>query len=184
MKPSPENPASTTVATEAEDIRDIRGLVEIPSGWALVVYVAAALLAALALAALVKWLRRPKVGPPAPTADAVAFAALERARAWMTPAEAERFGTAVSSAVREYIEARFEVSAPRRTTDEFLRDLTRDPAAALAAHVPTLENLLRHMDLVKFAKEPLDEPQMEGLLESARDFVSTTRATDEPEPGA
>lgn len=179
MNPSPAHTASATVPSDAEDIRDIRGLVEIPSGWLWLGYVALALVALLAATAIVKWLRRPKVGPPAPTADAVAFAALERARAWMTPAQAEKFGTAVSSAVRQYIEARFEVSAPRRTTEEFLRDLTREPAAELASHVSKLEELLRRMDLVKFAREPLDEPQMEGLLDSARDFVVKTRRSDE-----
>lgn len=179
MNPSPAHTASATVASDAEDIRDIRGLVEIPSGWLWLGYLAVLLVAIVAALALARWLRRPPAGPAAPSADAVALAALERARAWMTPTQAEKFGTAVSSAVREYIEARFDVSAPRRTTEEFLRDLTREPAADLASHVSKLEELLRRMDLVKFAREPLDEPQMEGLLDSARNFVTRTRRSDE-----
>lgn len=182
MNPDPSSTTSTTLASEAEDIRDIRGLVEIPSGWAWLAIVLGAVLMLLALAGLVRWMRRERPGPPPPTADAVAYAALDRAREWMTPDQAERFGTAVSSAVRQYIEARFDRSAPRRTTEEFLRDLTREPAADLARHVPMLEDLLQRMDLVKFAREPLDAPQMEGLLDSARDFVGKTWRTTEGEP--
>ncbi len=169
-----------TAVAEADDIRDIRGLVEIPSGWELVLWVVLALALVGIGVLLYRWLRRPDAAPPAPSADVIALAALERARTWMTRAQPERFGTAVSSAVRNYIEARFDVKAPRRTTDEFLRDLMREPAAELSPYVPKLEELLHHMDLVKFAREPLDEPQMEGFLESARDFVEKTRPATEP----
>jgi len=170
-----QSPHLATVASDADDIRDIRGLVEVSSPWDFVLWLVVVLVLVAALGWLVRWLRRPPRPPPAPSPDAVAFEALERARAWMTPAQAERFGTAVSTAVRQYIEARFEVSAPRRTTEEFLRDLTRRPVAELSAHVSRLDELLRRMDLVKFAREPLDEPQMEGLLDSAHDFVRQTR---------
>jgi hypothetical protein len=87
----------------------------------------------------------------------------------------------VSDAVRRYVEARFEVRAPRRTTDEFLRDLAERPIPGLSGHVPALEELLRRMDLVKFAREPLDEPQMDGLLETAVEFVRRTREGRTPE---
>ncbi|MDG2303146.1 MAG: hypothetical protein P8R42_00605 [Candidatus Binatia bacterium] len=175
MKAPAASPTLADLVSEAEDIRDIRGLVNIPSPWEFLIWVALALAVLAAVALLVRWLRRPAAAPLAPSADSVAFAALERARAWMTPEQAERFGTAVSSAVRQYVEARFDVSARRRTTEEFLRSLTKEPAAELSAFVPSLEEFLRQMDLVKFARQPLDETQMEGLLETARDFVSHTR---------
>lgn len=165
------------VAGEPEDIRDGRGLIEIPSGWALLAWIAAAVVVAAAAIALFRRARRPQPAPPPPSADAVALAALERARAWMARGQAERFGTAVSSAVRNYIEARFDVGASRRTTDEFLRDVTRNPAVDLEPFVGTLEELLRRMDLVKFARAPLDEEQMQGLLDTAREFVAKTRSS-------
>lgn len=174
MNPESANTTSATIPDTAEDIRDIHGLVEIPSGWAWLAIALGILLMLLAIAALVRRWRRPKPEPPPPAADAVAYAALERARQYMTPDDAERFGTVISAAIRHYIEARFDRSAPRRTTEEFLRDLTRDPSPDLARHVPVLESLLGQMDLVKFARAPLDTPQMEGLLESAREFVART----------
>lgn len=160
-----------------EDIRDGRGLIDIPPWWALLAWLAAAVVLVAVAVALVRRARQPAAEPPPPSADAVALAALERARAWMSRGQPERFGTAVSSAVRNYIEARFDVGASRRTTDEFLRDVTRDPAAGLEPFVPTLEELMRRMDLVKFARAPLDEAQMEGLLDTARDFVAKTRSS-------
>ncbi len=176
--------ASSTAAAGADDIRDIRGLVEIPSGWAFLAWIALTIAVVAAGIFLARWLRRPAAAPPAPSPDVIALAALERARTWMTRAQAERFGTAVSSAVRHYIEARFDVNAPRRTTEEFLRDLTHEPAAGISPYVAKLEELLHRMDLAKFAREPLDEPQMEGLLESARNFVEKTRRAEDAESGA
>lgn len=167
--------AQASIPTDADDIRDIHGLVRIPSPWDLLPWIALACLLAAGAAWLARRLRRATPPPPDPTPDAIALAALERARAWMKPDEAERFGTAISTAIRQYIEARFEVSAPRRTTEEFLRDLTSRPVAGLSPHVRGLEDFLRRMDLVKFARAPLDETQMEGLLDSAYGFVRETR---------
>lgn len=169
------NPLPQATSTAPEDIRDIRGLVEIASGLDLLPWAALGVAALLAIALLARWLRRPPAPRPAPSPEVVALAALERARQWMRPDLAERFGTAVSAAVRDYVEARFEVSAPRRTTEEFLRHLARFPVADLTVHVGRLDEILRRMDLVKFAREPLDEPQMQGLIDSARDFVRQTR---------
>lgn len=161
-----------------DDIRDIRGPVAFPTSGALLALVLAA---ALALLAYVLWRRRGRTddAAPGPTPDTIALAALEQARRWMTPGQAERFGTAVSSAIRSYVEGRFEVDAPRRTTEEFLHGLADAPPPALEPYVDRLEELLRRMDLVKFARAPLDEPEMEGLLAGAREFVERTRAASE-----
>ena len=162
-----------------QDIRDIRGLVEIPSAWDLLWWGIAFLAGVALLLLAVRRLRRSAPDTPPPSAQEVAFAALERARRWMAPDQSERFGTAVSQAVRQYIEDRFGVSAPKRTTEEFLRGLTKDPEANLSPHLPALETLLQRMDLVKFARSPLDESQMEELLDTASDFVKSTNPTAE-----
>lgn len=175
MMPERSPDAAPTVSVaEAEDIRDIRGPVPFPSS-ALLLWVVVAVLLLVSIGAwLLRRARRPAATPAPPGASAVALDALDRARQWMSPDQAERFGIAVSSAVRQYIEARFDVSAPRRTTEEFLRDLLEDPSPALSPHAGRLGDLLQRMDLVKFAREPLNETEMEGLLTTARSFVQST----------
>ena len=162
----------------AEDIRDIRGPVPIPIPWLL----PAAVVAGLLLAAAIVWLvrrrrRRPAPPPAAPTADAVALAALEEARALMEPTRARDFGIAVSDAVRAYIEARFGARAAHRTTEEFLHGLLADGGSGLAPHRTLLAAFLGHCDLAKFAREPLTTTDMDAMHDSAVTFV---RRTAEP----
>jgi hypothetical protein len=156
----------------APALRDIRGPVVI-SDWTTFLIV----LAALAVVALVIWLglrRRRSVAPPAVPRKSAGELARERlvlARALMEPERAREFSHAVSEAVREYVEGRFGARAPRRTTDEFLRDAARDPGSELARHAPLLDAFLHRCDLVKFARAPLTRGEMEGLHSSAWRFV-------------
>jgi len=174
-------PATTTgVAAPSptpSDIRDIRGPLPIPIAWLVPLLVVVGLL----VAGLVFWLvrrwwirRRLRPVPPRPP-DEVALERLAAARALLDPAHAREFSFAVSEALRVYIEERFALLAARRTTDEFLADLLRAPAPALAAHAALLEDFLRRSDLVKFARAPLARPEMEGMLDGATRFVRDTR---------
>ena len=108
----------------------------------------------------------------------VALQRLEDIRALMQPASAREFSIAVSDIVRSYIEQRFDVTATRRTTEEFLRDLLEFSDAALARHRALLAEFLHQCDLVKFAGMSLTLQNMESLHQSARAFV---RATAQPE---
>ena len=74
MNPSATQPSQTATGVTAEDIRDIRGLVEIPSPWAFLAWLGLALAVAAAGLLLVRWLRRPALPPPPPSADTVARA--------------------------------------------------------------------------------------------------------------
>ena len=161
-----------------EDIRDIRGPVEIGETipWLVLLLALAAI-----LAALVFWLRSRKgneSGPEMPAADRIALEALENARQWMEVAHAKRFAAVVSAIVRTYIAARFEIDAPRATTEEFLRDLLQTPAPDLEGHRSLLAAFLEQTDLVKFARVPLDTREMERLLGTAQEFVRETRPTE------
>jgi len=153
-------------------LRDIRGPVVI-GDWTTALIVAAA----LAVVAFVIWLglrrRRPSGAPaiPAKTPGELARERLTAARALMDPQRAREFSQAVSEAVREYVEGRFGARAPRRTTDEFLREAARDPDSELSRHAPLLDAFLHRCDLVKFARAPLTRDEMEGLHGSAWRFV-------------
>jgi len=152
-------------------LRDIRGPVAIAEWTTLLV-----VLAALAVVALVVWLglrrRRPAVAAaPAKTPSELARERLTAARALMDPARAREFSQVVSEAVRDYVEGRFGARAPRRTTDEFLREAAREPGSELGRHALLLDAFLHCCDLVKFARAPLTRDEMEVLHGSAWRFV-------------
>jgi hypothetical protein len=161
----------------ATDIRDIRGPIAIRNDWLLPAAIAAAALLLLALAWIAwrRWRARPrKVRVPPP--EEVALDRLRAARALLDPARAREFASAVTGAVRLYVEARFGVAAPRRTTEEFLQSALGETRASLAEHRPLLEDLLRRNDLVKFARAPLAATEMEAMLASAIRFVQDSAA--------
>ena len=90
---------------------------------------------------------------------------------------AEAFAYQSSKVVRQYIAGRFGVAAPRRTTEEFLRDLAQDETSPLAGHGDHLKGFLKSCDLAKFAGSNLDTIQRVELLQAARGFIQATSAT-------
>jgi hypothetical protein len=166
-----------------DDIRDIRGPIDIAPAWLWPAAIAAGIaLAALAAWAFVRWRHRSMRAVAGPSPEDVALGRLDRARTLMEPGQARDFGAAVSDAVRAYVEERFGVRAPRRTTEEFITDLVRDRAPVLAAHREALADFLGHCDLAKFARLPLGRDEMEAMLASARRFVESARPAPELEP--
>jgi hypothetical protein len=114
----------------------------------------------------------------------IALQRLEEIAALMLPARAREFSIAVSDIVRLYIEQRFNVTATRRTTEEFLRDLLDSSDAALGRHQGLLGEFLHQCDFVKFAALSLTQQNMEALRQSARAFVLATANTHDPLPAA
>jgi Domain of unknown function (DUF4381) len=163
-------------AAPAEDIRDIRGPKFILPAWALGAAIAAALL--LALCGYWLWRRQRRRSARVLTPIEIALNGLEDIRARMLPGSAREFSTEVSDIVRIYIEHRFEITATRRTTEEFLRELLESANASLARHRALLGEFLHQCDVVKFAAQSLTIQNMESLRQSARAFVL---ATAEPE---
>jgi len=164
---------TATGTTITEDIRDIRGPIHISSPWLLPLWLAAgAALVALLYGAWVWNRRRSTVAALLPFE--IALARLEEARALMRPENAREFSITVSEIVRQYIEARFQVWAARRTTEEFLHDLLEPSDALLAGHRGLLSDFLHHCDLAKFALWMLSTEDMETMLQSAHNFVLET----------
>ena len=86
----------------------------------------------------------------------------------------------LSEITRTYIELRFGLMAPERTTEEFLTSL-RTSDALSAQHKAALADFLAACDMVKYALyEPGDE-EIERVFDTARDFIEQTetgRAAD------
>lgn len=164
-------------APVAEDIRDIRGPKYILPGWVLPALIGGAVLIALSIYGLWRWRRRRAA--PVLLPHEIALRRLEDIRALMQPASARDFSTAVSDIVRRYIEQKFDVTATRRTTEEFLRELLESSNASLARHRGLLGEFLQQCDFVKFAALSLTLQNMESLRQSARAFVLTTAEPEE-----
>jgi hypothetical protein len=86
----------------------------------------------------------------------------------------KEFYERLSDCLRHYIEYRFELRAPERTTEEFLAEAGR--AEALAEHREDLRSFLEHCDLVKFAKFEPSSEQISEALRMVERFVDRTRS--------
>ena len=159
-------------APVAEDIRDIRGPIYLLPDWLLPALIGGAALIALGFYGL--WRRRRNRTARVLLPHELALQRLEDIGALMQPARAREFSIAASDIVRLYIEQRFSVTATRRTTEEFLRDLLGSSEAALARHQGLLGEFLHQCDIVKFAAQSLTLQNMESLRQSARAFVLAT----------
>lgn len=175
---NPPPPGATN--TVAEDIRDIKAPVPIGSGWWWLALIALA----LAIAALVFWLRKRK--KPVPIDPQLLIPPHRRARERLRGAEElisdpYRFCSLVSDVIRVYLEERFNLHAPDRTTDEFLAEL-RDRSTLKEEQKLLLENFLTRCDLVKFARHEPTEPELRGLLEAALRLIDETQQVETPTP--
>ena len=103
-----------------------------------------------------------------------ALAELEKARALMSPEKSRPYGIAVSRIIRHYLERRFSIVAPRRSTEEFLIE-----AAASAKMEPSHRKLLAEFlgtcDFLKFARARAELSELEAQHQAAVRFVTETR---------
>jgi Domain of unknown function (DUF4381) len=173
--------AAVCAAPLAEDIRDIRGPKTILPEWVLPALIGGVVLIALSIYGW--WRRRRRRAVPVLLPHEIALRRLEDIRVLMQPAGAREFSTAVSDIVRRYIEQKFDVTATRRTTEEFLRELLESSHASLARHRGLLGEFLQQCDFVKFAALSLTVQNMESLRQSARAFVLTTAEPQETPSG-
>lgn len=173
------------------DFRDIRGTVNVPvprefDRRPIVMALVLALLVLVGTAAaLVLWrLLRPKGGNrekliPIVPAHVRALQALDELAAKKL-IEEQRFHDyyyALGNIVRLYVEDRFALMAPERTTDEFLREAQRDRRLT-EAHRELLKQFLRTADMVKFALFTPAAGDAISALDAAREFVLETQESE------
>lgn len=111
-----------------------------------------------------------------PPVDHVALQALDRLRLKLprTSEEVLVFIVAVSDVLRSYIEGRFSVHAPARTTEEFLLEASAADEG-LAQRAEGLESFLTQCDLVKYARHRPGPEEAKAMLDGAGQFVEETR---------
>jgi hypothetical protein len=148
------------------DIRPIKDAVPIPIDW----WWWVALATSLAIAAVLFWWwkrRQPEVVVPVVTPLTpyeIAKQALQQLLAENSAVEI--FYTRLSDIVRHYIEERFGLRAPERTTEEFLAE-----ANLPAQQMTLLSAFLVECDLVKFARHQPDAADRQRAFAAAEKFV-------------
>lgn len=172
--------ATNTLGTE---LLDIAGPVAIPWDWRAWLVLG---LVTLALAVLAWWAGRRFHRPPTPVPAAPPLPAHVRALNELEAAlqdlpEPERFCTRVSAVLRRYIEERFGVNAPDRTTEEFLAELRAGDGPLSAEQQELLADFLTRCDLVKFAPGyPATEEELRALHQTAWRLVRETEPVAPP----
>ena len=177
--PDPTDATNAVVSEKIQDIRGLKDVIEIPTGnewiWWLLVAVAV-----LVVAGVVAWFIRRHLAkcstelapPPPPPPHVVAWERLQRALELIH--EAEWFCIEVSCIIRVYLEERFSLHAPDRTTEEFLLELQSSRRLA-GEHKQLLANFLSECDMVKFARAEPPEQELRSLHEAASRLVGETQ---------
>ena len=116
------------------------------------------------------------LGPPPVPAHELAYAQLEELLKMdlIAGGKIKAFYYRLSNIVRRYIENRFHLMAPERTTEEFLVEMA-GTSLLIDAHKGLLATFLEHCDLVKYAKYAPRDDEVKATYDSAVRFVDETR---------
>ena len=170
-----------------EELTDDLQLVEPPepfrlNGW----YLAAALVALVLMVVILRWRKRTQVirlqAAKIRRAWLDALDELEKLFALIDREESRPYAVESSAIIRRYIEERFELSAPRQSTEEFLETAQHSPKLQ-PRHQQSLGEFLRICDLLKFARTLADKQELKNLHDAAVAFVKETRP-QKPEAAA
>lgn len=89
----------------------------------------------------------------------------------------KEFYERISGILRYYIEDRFDLRAPERTTEEFLDELRRTEVLR-SSDKNVLGEFLTHCDLVKFARHAPTTEQIQRSFDLVKDFIERTRSDE------
>jgi len=163
---------------EAEDIRGAKPLIDIPapekaSAWPL--YVLIGVLVLLLIAGIFWWMKRR--ARPEVSAEQWARQELDDLRSSggaMLPGD---FALAASNVTRVFVERKFGLAAPKRTTEEFLQELSVTKDESLVSRMEPLRGFLKSCDMAKFAGTNLEAAERENLITKAKAFVDAPEIT-------
>jgi hypothetical protein len=176
----PSVSSTNDIVTLTNDIRGIKAPVEIANVWFWVwLAVALLLLAALCWWAWRRWRRKEALVTPEIVVPAHEKAWQKLQEALGLLSQPRPFCILVSDTVRTYLEERFSLRAPERTTEEFLDELQFSPMLN-PGQKQSLEQFLVSCDLAKFARYEPGEAELMSIHGAAVRLVEETR----PQPAA
>lgn len=157
-----------------DDIRPEKDLVEIPAPPNLWAWMIGIVLLIVALLLVHRILKRKRPVALVSAADK-ALRKLDEAERHLGTESPEPLANEVTSVIRHYIEERFSLAAPRRTTEEFLRELKDATTLEIGRYRGELNDFLHACDRIKFGRGNLESEDRRALLDSARKLIEETR---------
>jgi hypothetical protein len=138
-----------------------------------------AVLVLIGLLLLTWWLKhRPKAPPPPPVWHRIALKDMARLRQqdiWLSP-DVDASAVALSDILRAYIEGRFGIQAPDRTTEEFLQEV-QESKPWPESESSGLKHFFTAVDRIKFAGDRPDREILDELMRTAEQFIHSTADT-------
>jgi len=89
----------------------------------------------------------------------------------------QEFYERISGILRHYIEHRFQLHAPDRTTEEFLAEMQTTDVLT-AGDRDALQEFLTHCDLVKFARHDPTPEQIQRTFDLVKAFIEKTKSDE------
>lgn len=170
----------TTLTGTNAVLRESKGLARWPGAFprwlaGMILVAALALIAGLLVA---RFLRKPRTilqYPPPPPPHEVALRALRTllAKGWIEAGNLEPFYVELSGIIRTYLENRFGLRAPERTTEEFIREAASS-RLLVPEHQLLARDFLEQCDLVKFARHRPAQAEMRAAYDAADRLVRET----------
>ena len=173
---------ATTLDADASDVRDITPPVALHKSYFRLYIIIAIVFGVLALTAFIlhyiynRKNRETESIPEPLSAHQIAYNELESLRAMdlISKGQIKEYYYRLSNIVRHYIENRFKLMAPERTTEEFLAEMIVTGKLA-EDHKTLVGDFLEHCDMVKFAAYGPDSREIENSFNSAKRLVDETK---------
>ena len=170
--------------------KPIKGIMVVEASWLdYLGWIIAGVIALLAIALIVYFLRQKKhkIPPPPPAPEPLHIRAmklldeLESEGLWQK-GQVKEYYVRLTDILRSYIEARYQVRAMERTTDELSAAAKGHPELCL--HAAKLYNVLATADMAKFARaQPLPAEHV-AAMQATREFIVASIPLPQPVPAA
>jgi len=164
-------------------ISDIEGVVSIPKKvsylWVWILFAAVIVIAAICIFIFLKRKKVKEIVRIFKPAHEIAYERLRVlvAQNLVEEGKIKEFYEGISNILRHYIEHRFDLRAPERTTEEFLYEIQYTNVLS-KPDKESLGEFLSHCDMVKFAKYDPTEEQIQKTFDLVKSFIEKTKSVE------